>query len=475
MKKEKNKKDKKKKNKVGKSIYKTPILSIADNIVFTKTGAWAYFKLSDKPYHFLSQGAKLSLANSTCQALAALSRNDDKKVECHLLIVNTPFEPDDWADQMKEQFDKMEQKQIEIQYDKEHGLDVLQSRTPFDNFVEATRQDFHREGFAKRTAYLGIKLFARGSFDFNISPFELGIKEALSLYKKSLGNLIHLPDETITADEESRAREAEGNLYNTLSLGSLDARRPTLNEILLLVKRRYYPAMPVPYLDIDHENRVGLSDIALETGGEITVKPRGLEMTQLIDGDLYTGYRSTLTVSDLPKVMNIPLAIAPLFNRASIMPFTCSARFTLTPTEEMKKDRQKKKLEADDEYENLASSGQGVTENIRNKMTDLEIMDQELTNRKEPWVTGTYNITIEAINEEIANEIISAIKQEYREDGINLTLTVGDQLDLFRQEQIGGEMILKTFQHTTNLPILAVTGMNHGGNVGDPVVQRRGR
>ena len=472
----KKKKTKKKKERTqSKSIYKTPILSICDNIVFTNRAAWAYFKLADKPYHFLSAGAKLSLANATCQALAALSRNDDKKVECHLLIVNTPFEPDDWAEQMKEQFNKMEQRQIQIQMDESRGLDVLQSRTPFDNFVEATRQDFKMEGFAKRTAYLGIKLFARGSFDFNISPFELGIKQALSLYKKSLVQTFSLPDEIISASEETRAREAEAGLYNILSLGALNARRPTLNEILLLIKRRYYPAMPVPYLDIDHQNRVGLSDIALESGGEIIVKARGLEMTQLIDGDLYTGYRSTLTVSDLPKTLNIPLSIAPLFSRASIMPFTCSARFTLTPTEEMKKDRQKKKLEAEDELNNLATSGQGATESLRNQMTDLEIMDQELTNRKEPWVTGTYNITIEAINEEIANKLISNIKQEYREDGINLTLTVGDQLDLFRQEQIGGEMILKTFQHITNLPILAATGMNHGGNVGDPVVQKRGR
>ena len=39
--------------------------------------------------------------------------------------------------------------------------------------------------------------------------------------------------------------------------------------------------MPTPFLETDYENRVGLSDITLETGSEIEQKARYVKITQI--------------------------------------------------------------------------------------------------------------------------------------------------------------------------------------------------
>ena len=80
--------------------FNMPTVGVIDNIVFSKKEAWAYYQLSDKPYDFLSTNAKVTLGNNTMVALGSLCQNADKKVDCHLLITNQPFNPDSWYDQI---------------------------------------------------------------------------------------------------------------------------------------------------------------------------------------------------------------------------------------------------------------------------------------------------------------------------------------------------------------------------------------
>ena len=471
--KKKEKKIKKKKKQSNsqkrKQVYNTPILSIRENIVFTNKSVWAYYVLSEKPYDFLSMGSKISLANQTTQAMSSIVRRSDLPVDCHLLIVNNPFDPSDWESQMIRNYNKWEKGQKKLEATSNFRL--TQSREPFDRYVEETKIDLAYGGFQKRVSYLGVKLFNRGSFDFDANPIEVGWAAAKNKWKSSLQQVFSIPDERITEKEEKRAVEAEKSLFQILESGSLKAKRPETEELLLTMKRRYYPAMPVPYLEIDHENRVGLSDIEIESGGEMYVHPRHIKMVQMIDGKEFTGYRATFTFSSFPRNMEIPSIFPPFFSRPSVLPFTCSSRFTLTPTEEMKKEEGKKKLEAEDEISNLASSGQSANQNLRETLSDLNEMDRELTQRKEPWVTGSYRITVEGTSEEFIQETFAQMKQEFSENDIALHWTSGDQLDLFREEQIGGEMIIRDFQHITNLAMLSLAGINHGGSVGDPITE----
>lgn len=465
----KNKKEKRVKEK-NKNIYKNPVLQVKDNIVFTNKGVWAYYIISERPYDFLSQDGKIKLANSTIQSLASLCRRSDQSVDCHLLITNFPFDPLDWENQVVEHYDKQEMEQRKVA--ENSNVFATGSREPFERYVAETVRDLHQSNYQKRVTFLGIRLYTRGAFDFNANPFELGWGKAFEIWKSSLSQVLSIPDERISRNEENRAIGLEKTIFQVISKGGFQAKRPTAEEMMLTIKRRYYPSMPSPFLEVDHENRVGLADIAIETGGEIYVEPKRLKIVQNIDGREFTGYRATMTLSSLPRDLYIPSNVLPFFYRPSILPFTCSARFVLVPSEEMKKEQHKKKLETDDEISNLSSSGQGANTALVDSYSDLMTLEAELSREKQPWITGSYRITVEGDSPEFINEAFASLKQEFAEDGAVLTLTSGDQLDLFREEQLGGEIEVKSFQLTTNLALMAFAGINFGGTVGDPIFSK---
>ena len=452
MKKKKNKQKEKVKKKLG-----VPPVAIVDNIVISKTEVWAYYILSEKPYDFLSTGARLNLANSTMTALSALCQSADKRVDCHLLISNQVFNPSAWEEQIR-----MKHKQYT-------SLD----NKAFNKFIEEQAQSLYMSDYRKRVTYLGVKLFTRGSFDFSaVNPLEFGFAEAVEAFKKSVSTLFQFTSTEISSHEEKRMRESEQEIYRILSASSFRAKRPSAEECLLTIKRRFYPAMPTPYLETNHEERIGLSDIVIESGGEIIVKPRWLKFTQFINGDIYEGYRATLSFSKLPNEMYIPSPLPPFLYKSSILPFTVNCRFTLVPTETMKKDLSKKKLETEDEINNLAESGQRVNAGLKETMKDITELENDLEIVKQPWLSGSYRITVEAPSEENLKTIISELKQDYSENDYVLTWTSGDQLDLFKEEFLSGKLQMNSFTQTTNLALLGIAGINYGGNAGDPVMQK---
>lgn len=452
------KKDNKKQNKDKKSnkVLKMPVVGIIDNIVLSEKAAWAYFELADQPYDFLDSTSKAILANSTQVALSSLAMSSTKQVDCHLLVSNTVFSTDLWEEQYR------------------HGYDTWnEHRTlPFEKFVEKQREELLKNEYKKRITWLGVKLYNRGSFDFNsINFLEFGFKESWELIKKGISEMFKIQGEEITPEEEKRARTAEQQIYSILHEGALMARRPSAEEVLLTIKRRFYPNMPTPYLETNHNERMGLSDLVMETGGLIEIRPRWLKFTNIIDGKEMSGYRATLSFSKFPDVMRQPSSMhQPFFYRNSILPFTCNARFTLLPVQHMKKELYNKQLEQEDEIRNLSESNQNPAPGIKQSIEDSKIIEEDLENARMPWVAGSYRITLDADSPGALNDLVTRIKQEYAEEDIILTWTSGDQLPLFREELLGNELEITSFVHTTNMGMLPMAGFNFGGIVGDPII-----
>lgn len=435
---------------------KVPPIAIIDNIVLSRDEAWAYYVLAEKPYDFLSNSAKVSLANSTMSALSSLCQSQNKKVDCHLLITNQAFDPLEWFSQMHKIHDDL----------------ISTENKAFDDFVLEQAMFLFDSQYKKRVTYLGVKLYSRRTLDINsINPLEFGFKDIIETFKKTVSSVFQFQAAEITQTEEARARAAEADIYRILNSSSLISKRPTCEELLLTIKRRFYPAMPSPYLETDHEHRVGLSDIVIESGGTVEVKPRWLKMTQFIEGQLLEGYRATLSFSKFPNEMYMPGPVPPFLYKPAIMPFTVSSRFSLVPVEHMKKELNKKKKETDDEIDNLAESGQRVNIGVKNTMRNISELEGDLENVKQPWISGTYKVTVEATTEEALKDIISALKQDYAKYSYVLSWTTGDQLNLFREEFLGGQLEKKDFTHTTNLAMIGISGINYGNSVGDPVKQ----
>lgn len=88
-------------------------------------------------------------------------------------------------------------------------------------------------------------------------------------------------------------------------------------------------------------------------------------------------------------------------------------------------------------------------------------------------MVGSYRVTIEASSEEELKEKITALKSAYSESDTVLTWTTGDQLNLFREDLLSGQLEISSFQQTTNLAMLGIAGINYGSQVGDTIKQQQ--
>lgn len=448
-------------DKDNKQKIKIPAVGIVNNIVFSEKEAWAYYKIASVPYDFLSDAGRVGLSSRIMVAFSALASKAAKDVDVHILVTNTPFNVDSWEGQM-----------LRI-YDEWNDGERLES---FENYIAKQTQVLKSRSYKKKVVYLGVKLFNRGSFameEFNILDF--GFKEMFEALKKSISSMLVLPDENISDIERGRALKDEGEIYRTLRSGELRGVRVSSEELLLVMKKMLHPGMPSPYLEVNHEERVGLNDIVMETGSIIEDHRRYLKIKQMVDGEEMEGYRATLSFSKFPaETMSEPYGIDPFMYVPTMMglPFTMTARVTLVPSEKMKKDLQKKELENQDEIDNLLASGQRVTSRVRETQHDLDRLDAELSNDNMPWLSGHYRMTIETPTEDLLVTAINELRQVYARTDTVLTWTSGDQLDLLLEEMPGSRLMMNDFGHMTNMAMLGISGFNYGGAVGDPIDEK---
>lgn len=457
------KKTKTKKPEAAKSHKKLDIspIAIVDNIVFSKTEAFAYFQITNSVYDFLSNDQKVSTALRISTAFNNLMSDKQESVDCHLIVTSIPVDVDAWAEQVL-------------------GVSSDWSTGPgFDRYVEEQMIYLKQQSFMKKVTYLGISLGKRGALDMSdINVLESGVKGAFDTFKGWVNSMLQTPTEAISAKEEDDVRRKEVEYYRTLSNGHLDAKRATTEDILLLIKRQFYPTMPTPYLDVDHENRVGPGDLALEVASAIENKYRWLKISQMVDDVEVSGYRAALTFAKFPKDMEYPGATFPFlyFPAKLSAPFTCYGRFTLHPSQKMKVELEKKKKEQKDEIDNL-QAGQSHLDSVVDStpadivqsLDDIRHFETMLSQDKTPWVEGSFRIVIEAPTEENLREITSALKQRYDDLGILLQWTAGDQKTLFLEQMPGDYHRVKAFDQITNLNMISTSGMNFSSDVGDPI------
>lgn len=438
-----------------------PAVGVINNIVFSKKEAWAYYKIGSVPYDFLTNEGKIKLSSDIMVAFSSLSQRAGKNVDIHILVTNTPFDIDSWETQMFKNYDAW------------NNGDRLST---FDRFMRNQARALKAKNYKKKVVYLGVKLFNRGSFsfdDFNILGF--GFTEAYELMKKSISSMLMIPDENISNQEKNRAEKEEFEIFRAIRASSLRGTKLTSEELLLTMKKILYPAMPSPYLEVNHEERLGLNDIMIETGAIIEDHRRFLKIKQVVNAKEREGYRATLSFSKFPVgSMKEPYGIEPFMYLPTVLglPFTMTARLTLMPVEKMKKDLQKKKLENEDELSNLQGSGQRASSSVIETQYNIDQLDQELNSDNMPWVSGNYRMTIETPTQERLFSIIQEMKQEYAKDKVILTWTTGDQLELLLEEMPGGTLNKNDFAQLTNLAMLGVSGFGYGGSVGDPIEEQ---
>lgn len=440
--------------------FDIPMQAVVDNIVFTKTDAVAFYQLTNQVYDFLSMDQKRQLILRLTNAYNNLMQDRQEQLEGSLIETPVPVDVDAWAGQVREMANEWKP-----------GIG-------FERYVTQQMMYLKESSYLKNVTLLSVNLGKRGALDMsNLNFFEMGLKGAVDYGKTWLQKSLQAPSLEISASEEKEFRRKEREIYSTLSVGHLRARRCTAEELLLFTKRQFYPAMPVPYLDVDHGNRLGPGDLDLELGSVIENKYRYLKISQMIDDQEFIGYRATLSIAKMQRITDFPSSVPFLSVPANLAaPFTCYSKFTLHPSSKMKKELEKKKKEQKDELENISSAQNSydsavdsLPADVYNSLSDIRQIESILAEDKAPWVEGSYRIVVEATSPDQLLEFCAKLKQEYDDLGILLFWHSGDQAEMLREILPGSPLKSTSFNQVTNLSMLPATGVNFATEVGDPI------
>lgn len=456
------KKDKKKKNtiKKDKKRLKISAVGIVDNIVFSKTDIYAFYKVRTEVFDFLSRSAKVSVAAEINNAFISLMGSRQEPLDLHIITTSSPYDTEAWEQQIL---------QTSSDWDKPEG---------FQRFLDKQYNHLVMEAYQKRVSYVGVHLGKRGALNMQgLNFLESGIESAIDTMKTWLATTLQTPTEAISAKEERDARLREKEIFRTINNGRLAGERITSLELLTLIKNQFYPAMETPYVNVDPDTRVGPGDLALESASVIENKYRWLKITQMLGNYEVTGYRANLTLAKFEKNSvypdRMPFFYLPAFMGANL---TTYARISLTPNSKMKNELEKKKKEQKDEFENLAG-GQDeydtamgdVPNSLVEALNDRQMMEELLNDDNTPWITGSFHIVVESDTEESLKDFCSRLQQVYKNENITLHWNAGDQAELFLEQMPGDKLRSKSFNQTATLSMLSTSGFSFSSDVGDPI------
>lgn len=438
-------------------------IAVIDNLVFSKTDCFAFYKVSNDVFDFLSHSQKQSLAIRINNAFANIVSDKDEPLEYQLITTSIPIDVDNWEKQIR--------KMAEDNSDPAPG---------FDRFVNEQVAHLKEQEYMQKVAYIAFNIGKRGALNMsNLNVLEMGVKAAKETLRDWAVSMFHTPSVEISAKEESFFRQKEEDFARIMRSGNLRGVRAEAEEILLFMKKQFYPLMPVPPLNSDYENRFGAGDIVSETSHVIENKYRWLKMIQMYENMEIEGYRATMTFTEFPKKSYYPLNMFPFmyFPAKLGVPFTMYSRGYLTPTSKLKAEVEKKKKEQKDELENVTtgqdqydSAINGVPTDTITAIHDLNEISDIISSNKMPWVQGSYYMVVEAQTEELLRDYCNRLKQEYDDLGIKLQWTAGDQAQLLLESLPGDRIRSKSFTQTTNLEMLSTSGFNFSSDIGDNVL-----
>ena len=437
--------------------------AVIDNMVFSKREVWAYYRVTPQMFEYLSDAVKVSNAARITAAFTALVENRKDALDLHFITTSTPVDVEAWHAQVDSIVSEWEG-----------------NTSAFMEFLEQMSDHLRSEEYTNRVAYMGIKLGNRGALNFSaMNPLESGFKAAWESFKGWMNGLTKTFDGDVSLAEEKEFRQKANKYSSLIKSGALQGIPISAEEIMLLIKRMLYPAMPAPYLDVDHGNRWGAGDLELETASVIRSKFRWLEINQLIGGRELVGYRSVISLTRFSRNAQYPQTAFPFLYMPQMLmrlPFTTYSRVKLLPNGKMRKEIEKRRKEQADQLKNrqgaVKNSAEAAVEDnsrVETDLRDLRELDDITANDKTPWVEGSYRVVVETASEQSMRDVVAAIKQSYSEADITTVLSSGDQLDLFLEQMPGDRTRVNAFRQLTNLHHLSTSGFNISSDVGDKV------
>ena len=396
-----------------------------DRILLSDAEAWAYFRLPTVSYEFSTPEEREALATNVTIALAAIRMDD---AEVHLRIAHRTYPAAQWATRLDETSD---------------------SGPGWYDYLDEMYRHVWAKDFWTKEVYLGVRLGLRGGVR---GQFKQGVfAQLLGAYQRS-EQVLGIEDPAIDAKELARWTEQAERLGRALAASSLHARHATANQVAWLLRHAVAGTAEEPRSSAAGRRTWGRGEIEQLVEGVVHNGRSMLKLEQFA-GDTYVAY---LSFSRFPDLMPFPDG-EPWLHHADALPFPVeiSSRMKLIPPAKASKDVSRKLAHARDMDAHIREAGADMPIALAEQIDAARMLEHGITKERLPFVYGWHRLMVSAPTEGELVQRVEAVVEHYRDIGIDVVNSTGDQLSLFNESLPGDRIRLGAYAQRQPLRTIA--------------------
>lgn len=395
-----------------------------DRILLTDHAAWAYFRLPTVSYEFTTNEEREALATNITIALAAIRMPD---AEVHLRIAHRTYPAAEWA--------------LALDRTSDNG-------SGWREYLEEMYAHVWAKDFWSKEVYLGVRLGKRG---MGAQLPGGSIAALLGLYRRS-EQALGINDDAIDNKEIHRWTEQAERLGRALGSSALYARHATSTEQAWLFQHAVTGSMTDPPPSSVARRAWGSGEIEALVEGAIHNGRSYLRMEQP-GGSSYVAY---LSFSRFPDLMPFPDG-EPWFHYADALPFPVeiSSRMKLIPPATASRDVSRKLAHARDMDQHIREAGAEAPLALAEQIDAARMLEHGITKERLPFVYGWNRLIVSAHSEELLVQRVDAVVEHYRDIGIDVVNSTGDQFSLFCESLPGDRLRLNAYAQRQPLRTIA--------------------
>lgn len=396
-----------------------------DRVLLTETGAWAYFRLPTVPYEFTTAEEREALATNVTVALAAIRMPD---AEVHLRIAHRTYSAHEWA----------------------MHLDATADGGPgWREYLEALYRHVWAKDFWTKEVYLGVRLGQRGMR----AQLRGGLwAQMQGLYRRS-EQVLGLEDPAIDAQEITHWTDQAERLGRALASGALYARHATSEEVAWLFQHTVSGSLPDPVGSATPRRTWGPGEIESLVEGQVH-NGRSMLRLEQPTGESYSAF---LSFARFPDLLPFPDG-DPWMHFADALPFPLefNARMRLVPPGKASKDVGRKLAHARDMDRHIREAGAEAPISLAEQIDAARMLEHGIAKERRPFVYGWHRLIVSAPTAEMLGQRVEATVEHYRDLGIDVVNSTGDQFSLL-SESLPGER-LRVSAYAQRQPLRTIAG-----------------
>ena len=385
-----------------------------DRILLTEGHAWAYFRVPTISYEFLTGYQREALATNLTVALAGIRMAD---AEVHLRIAHRSYPAAQWATQ----------------------LHVTSDGGPgWLPYLDEMYRQVWAKDFWTKEVYLGVRLGQRG-----VRAQLAGglLAQVINTYRAG-EQVLGIDDPAVSPAEIVRWTEQAERVGRTLGASSLAARHASADDVAWLFRHALTSGLGDPPPTAVRKRKWGFGEIESLVEGEIH---NGRSVLRIIhpSGESCVAF---LSFTRFPDVMYFPDG-EPWLHYADSLPFPVEAslRMKLIPPAKASKDVSRRLAHARDMDAHIREAGADLPIALAEQIEAARLLEHGITKERLPFVYGWHRLAVTAPDRELCLRRAEAVTEHYRDIGIDVVNSTGDQFSLLCESMPGDKVRLNSY------------------------------